>query len=135
MKSRDFSSWIWGDALALLHHAERLQRQILQFSQAPAHAWEPPVDIVESESAVLVIVALPGVCADDVVVKFDPEGITVSGLRPIPANYATRIHQLEIPYGQFQRRVRLPLHALEPDTPRLADGCLFLTLNKLREIP
>ncbi|MGK4924097.1 Hsp20/alpha crystallin family protein [Bordetella hinzii] len=135
MKSRDFSSWIWGDALALLHHAERLQRQVLQSAQAAAHAWEPPVDIIESDAAVLVIVALPGVGPGDVVVRFDPEGITVSGLRPIPAAYDTRIHQLEIPYGQFQRRIRLPLHALEPATPRLADGCLFLTLNKLREIP
>ncbi|AHV91939.1 Hsp20/alpha crystallin family protein [Bordetella holmesii] len=135
MKSRDFSSWIWGDALALMHHAERMQRQVLQSVQAAAHAWEPPVDIVESDSAVLVIVALPGVSADDVVVRFDPEGITVTGLRPIPTNYTHRIHQLEIPYGQFQRRIRLPLHALEPVTPRLADGCLFLTLNKLREIP
>ncbi|WP_230580926.1 hypothetical protein [Bordetella holmesii] len=84
MKSRDFSSWIWGDALALMHHAERMQRQVLQSVQAAAHAWEPPVDIVESDSAVLVIVALPGVSADDVVVRFDPEGITVTGLRPIP---------------------------------------------------
>lgn len=134
MKSRDFSSWIWGDALALLQHAERLQRQVLRSAQAN-HSWEPPVDIVESAGALQIIVALPGVAADDVVVRFDPEGITVSGLRPVPAAYDSRIHQLEIPYGQFQRRIRLPLHALEPTTPRLADGCLLLTLNKLREIP
>ncbi|AUL47748.1 heat-shock protein Hsp20 [Bordetella trematum] len=135
MKSRDFSSWIWGDALALLHQAERMQRQMLQSAQAASHAWEPPVDIIESASQLLVIVALPGVCADQVVVSFDPDGITVSGVRPIPAGYNAHIHRLEIPYGQFRRRIRLPLHTLEPDEPRLADGCLILTLNKLRETP
>ncbi|AZY52979.1 Hsp20/alpha crystallin family protein [Bordetella avium] len=135
MKSRDFSSWIWGDALALLHHAERLQRQVLRSTHPKAHAWEPPVDIVESTDAVQVIVALPGVRPDDVVVRFDPQGITVTGLRPVPAAHNTRIHQLEIPYGQFLRRINLPLHALEPGTPQLANGCLLLTLNKLREIP
>ncbi|BDC29180.1 Hsp20/alpha crystallin family protein [Bordetella bronchiseptica MBORD678] len=135
MRSRDFSSWIWGDALSLLQQADRLHRQLLRTGPAQAPCWEPPVDMIETESAVLIYVALPGVAAGDVAVRFDPDGISISGVRPLPALRNARIHGLEIPYGRFQRRIRLPLHALEPEAPTLADGCLTLTLKKLREAP
>jgi len=135
MRSRDFSSQLWGDALALLEQAERLHRRLLHAGPADAACWEPPVDVLETEHAVVVYVALPGVSASDVVVAFDPSGITVSGLRRLPAARTARIHRLEIPYGSFRRRIALPLHALEPQSSALADGCLVLTLNKLRELP
>ena len=135
MRSRDFSSWIWGDALSLLEHAERLHRQLLRAGPADAPHWEPPVDVIETAAAVLVYVALPGVPSDTLVVAFDPGGITVSGVRPMPCAANARIHRFEIPYGRFRRRIALPLHALEPASSTLADGCLVLTLNKLREAP
>ncbi|OZI42443.1 heat-shock protein Hsp20 [Bordetella genomosp. 5] len=134
MRSRDFSTWVWGDALALLQHAERMQRQLLRCTD-DAHCWEPAVDIIETDTDITVILAVPGVSSDNIVVRFDPDGITISGLRPFPAAYRSRIHRLEIPYGRFARRIRLSLHALEPVTPQLRDGCLILTLNKLREAP
>ncbi|MFJ1299378.1 Hsp20/alpha crystallin family protein [Pseudomonadota bacterium AL_CKDN230030165-1A_HGKHYDSX7] len=134
MRSRDFSTWVWGDALALLQHAERMQRQLLRCTE-DAHCWEPAVDIIETDTDITVILAVPGVSTDNIVVRFDPDGITISGLRPFPAAYRSRIHRLEIPYGRFTRRIGLSLHALEPVTPQLRDGCLILTLNKLREAP
>lgn len=135
MRSRDFSSMIWGDALALLEQAERMHRRLLHAGAAEAACWEPPVDVMETEASVVVHVALPGVPASAVVVAFDPGGITVSGVRRQPVGRAARIHRLEIPYGRFRRRIALPLHALEPESSSLADGCLVLTLNKLRELP
>ena len=135
MRSRDFSSMIWGDALALLEQAERMHRRLLHAGPTEAACWEPPVDVVETEASVTIHVALPGVAASDVVVGFDPGGVTVSGIRRQPAARAVRIHRLEIPYGRFRRRIALPLHALEPESTRLADGCLVLTLNKSRELP
>jgi HSP20 family molecular chaperone IbpA len=87
---------------------------------------------VESEGAVIVYVALPGVPAEAVVVGFDPGGISVSGLRAFPAGGAARIHQIEIPYGRFHRRIPLPMHALEPAAQKLVDGCLLLTFSKAK---
>lgn len=133
MRSRDFSSWIWGDALSLLENARRLQRDVLRAGSTDAPHWEPPVDVIETASAVLVYVALPGVPADTLVVAFDPGGITVTGVRPMPCAANARIHRFEIPYGRFRRRIALPLHALAPESSELANGCLILTLNKLRE--
>ena len=65
MTSRDFSNWMWGEALSMIERAERLQRQFFQHTAA---AWEPPVDIMESPEDVRVQVALPGVPADAIAV-------------------------------------------------------------------
>lgn len=131
MRSRDLSTWMWGDALSMLEQAERLHRQFCRTSVPAPRCWEPPVDVVETADSVIVHVALPGVAADGIVVGFDPDGITVSGVRRFPASRAARIHRVEIPYGRFERRIPLPLHALEPTKPTLAEGCLVITLNKV----
>jgi HSP20 family molecular chaperone IbpA len=134
MRSRDLSSWMWGDALSMLDQAERLQRQFFQACAADPQRWEPPIDVIETVDAVIVHVALPGVPSDAITVTFEPGGVTVAGLRRLPASRAAHIHRVEIPYGRFQRRIALPLHALEPETPQMADGCLVLTFAK-KETP
>ena len=135
MRSRDLSSWMLGDALSLLEQAERLHRQFFRAGPADAQCWEPPVDVVESEDAVIVHVALPGVPATALVVSFEPGGITVSGVRGFPGTRAARIHRIEIPYGRFERRIPLSLGTLEPAARELADGCLILTFSKVKETP
>jgi HSP20 family molecular chaperone IbpA len=132
MRSRDLSSWMWGDALSLLEQADRLHRQFCRTGAAAAPCWEPPVDVVETEDALIVHVALPGVPAAGIAVGFDPGGITVSAVRGFPAQRAARIHRIEIPYGRFERRIALPMHMLELAARDLADGCLVLTFGKLK---
>jgi len=135
MRSRDLSSWMWGDALSMLEQAERLQRQFFKACAADPQRWEPPIDVIETADAVIVHVALPGVPAAAVTVGFEAGGITVAGVRRLPATQAAHIHRVEIPYGRFERRIALPLHALEPEPPVMADGCLVLTLVKRKETP
>ena len=135
MRSRDLSSWVWGDALSLLEQAQRLQRQFFLAGTADIPCWEPAVDVVEGEDAVIVYVALPGVPAEAIVVRLEATGVTVSGVRGLPARRAARIHRIEIPYGRFERHIPLPLHALEAPARELVDGCLLLTFSKVREVP
>lgn len=132
MTSRDFSNWMWGEALSMIERAERLQRQF--FHHAPA-AWEPPVDIMESAEHVRVQVALPGVPADAITVALDPSGLRVSAMRAFPCRDDTmNVHRLEIPYGRFERHIGLPL--ADPYVPlelvdrQLADGVLTLVFRK-----
>src|SRR5882672_684077 len=107
MSSRHFSGWMWSEALSMLERAERLHRHFFTHAEA---AWEPPVDIVESPEALAVQIALPGVAADSIAVTVEPDGITLSALRPFPCrDVASRVHRIEIPYGRFQRRIGLPL--------------------------
>ncbi|ARP87242.1 Hsp20/alpha crystallin family protein [Bordetella genomosp. 9] len=135
MRSRDLTPWMWNDALSMLEQAERLHRQFFRACAADPNCWEPPIDVVETADAVIVHVALPGVPASAVAVRYDHDGVTVSGMRRLPASRAARIHRVEIPYGRFERRIVLPLAALEPSTPEMSDGCLVLTLRKRKETP
>jgi len=132
MSSRHFSGWMWSEALSMLERAERLHRHFFTHAEA---AWEPPVDIVESPEALAVQIALPGVAADSIAVTVEPDGITLSALRPFPCrDVASRVHRIEIPYGRFQRRIGLPLAdpyaPLELAEKSLADGVLTLTFRK-----
>lgn len=112
---------MWGEALALLDRAERLQRQFFP------EAWEPPVDVIETASALRVQVALPGVAPEAIAVGIEPAAITVSAIRAFPAcERGARIHRLEIPYGRFARRIALPMHALELVHKNYANGVLSL---------
>ncbi len=121
-----------GEALSLLEQADRLQRQFFRLASAEGQVWEPPIDIVETADSLIVHVALPGVTADSITIGMEADAVTVSALRPFAAAApgAARIHRVEIPYGRFQRRVELPMHALQFSGETLAGGCLTLTFAK-----
>ena len=130
MRSRDVSTWMWSEALSLLEQADRLQRQFFRPASA-AQAWEPPADVIETPQGLEVHIALPGVAAGSIIVELEPAAIAVSASRPFPAcEGAARIHALEIPYGRFERRIRLPMHALELTGKKWQDGCLTLTFAR-----
>ncbi|MGH8737711.1 MAG: Hsp20/alpha crystallin family protein [Burkholderiales bacterium] len=126
---------MWGEALALLEQAERLQRQFFRVGpSAAARSWEAPVDLVESTDALRAHVALPGVDAESVAIGIEQDAVTVSALRAFPAcEGGARIHRLEIPYGRFERRIALPMHALELTGRSFANGLLTLTFAKRKE--
>lgn len=134
MRVRDPTFWMWSEALELLERADRLHRQFCQLAPTSHDypTWEPPVDMFETEGQFVVVVALPGVSADQLSVEFNVGTIIVRGVRRQPALAGRgRIHQMELPYGHFERRIDLPNLQLQLDQHILADGCLTLTLNKL----
>ena len=94
----------------MLARAERMHRQFFppSGSRSPV-AWEPPVDVLETERAVLVLVALPGVDFNEVKAVINQGELLISGCRTYPEEMQTAIiHRLELPQGRFERRVRLP---------------------------
>jgi HSP20 family molecular chaperone IbpA len=99
---------------------------------APVHdlSWEPPVDITETNSDILITVALPGVDRDAVAVTVDDDGISVVGLRPHMIPPGGIVHRLEIPYGKFERRIAFPAGRLRLGHSELANGCLMLKFSK-----
>lgn len=137
MTSRDLSRLMWSEALTLLEQADRLHRQFCRPAAAQAPTWEPPADVIETEDAISVHVALPGAVAESVVVELQPGAITISARRLFPLGASdgqlARIHALEIPYGRFERRIGLPTQALLLTGRKLRDGCLTLTFSKKKE--
>jgi HSP20 family molecular chaperone IbpA len=125
--------WMWSEACEMLARAERLHREMFRPGRAgsPAPCWEPPVDMIETERAVLVLVALPGVDPDRVEAAIDGGDLIVAGLRVLPAELRTAvIHRLELPQGRFERRVRLPAGRYSAVSREAACGCIVITLEK-----
>lgn len=118
----------------MLARAERLHHEFfrLRGSIAQLPAWEPPVDILETEREVLVLVALPGVDPDRVESRIDEAYLVVAGTRLLPRELQTAtIHRLELPQGRFERRVPLPAGRYTGVRQSAANGCLLITLQKL----
>ena len=125
---------MWLQACDLIEQSERLHRQFFQLttSQRDLASWQPPVDVFEDEREIVIVVAMPGVTAERVEVILEQGSLLVRGMRPIPlTGPRQRVHQLEIPYGAFERRIMLSQAPLELDAPELIQGCLFLRLRKL----
>ena len=60
--------------------------------------------------------------------------LVVRAERSLPfASSPRAVRRLEIPYGYFERRIRLPGARLEAGTRELRDGCLILRLRKVAE--
>ncbi|MBA2490341.1 MAG: Hsp20/alpha crystallin family protein [Gammaproteobacteria bacterium] len=130
MKDSEISGWMWAEACQLIDQADRLQRQFFRVgvrNQAPA--WEPPTDIFETDEEVSICIALPGVAPDQVQVTLESDVLSVSGVR-LSSPPSALIHRLEIPYGRFERRMRLPLRELKLAQSVFENGLLSLTLHK-----
>jgi HSP20 family molecular chaperone IbpA len=126
--------WMWSEACEMLARAERLQNAFFRPARSAARlpAWEPPVDVLETEHEVLVLMALPGVDAERVEAGIDESDLVVAGSRELPAALSTAIiHRLELPQGRFERRVRLPAGRYTGVQRSTVNGCLLITLQKV----
>ncbi len=120
---------LWSTALARLAQTERLHRDAFR---PTASGWEPPVDVLETEDGLLIVVALPGVTRDDMEIVIGHGELHVRGTRRWPGvRRPARVHRLELPHGRFERRLPLPPGAYQLAGQDHEDGCLLLTLRRL----
>ena len=127
------NDWMWSEACEMLARAERMHREFFRPIRTAARmpAWEPPVDVLETDREVLVFFALPGVDPDRVEAAIEDGTLVVAGLRVLPPELQTAtIHRLELPQGRFEKRVRLPAGRYVNVRRSMANGCLLITLEK-----
>jgi HSP20 family molecular chaperone IbpA len=92
--------------------------------------------VFESERDLLIVVALPGVDAQDIEISSQAGVLLVAGVRRLPAAVrGTEIVRLEIPQGRFERRIRLPAARWELNRSSLVNGCLVINLTKPMRSP
>ena len=124
--------------MALLPPVQREKAALLAVQLLPRSkeaaipiAWEPPLDMIETEQEVLVLIALPGVNPQQVEAVLDGNDLVVAGARVLPIELRTAIiHRLELPQGRFERRVRLPAGRYSAVRRSVSNGCLVFALDK-----
>jgi HSP20 family protein len=130
MSTKDPINWMLSNAIETLARAERLHQQFLNLRPTNEPSWEPPIDVLETEREVLILIALPGVDPNEVVAVIDKGMLVVSGHRVLPAELRNaRILRLELPQGRFERRIPLPLGRYTISR-FAANGCVGLRLTK-----
>ena len=141
MASGDWDSGMWQRAGDLLQQVERIHRNFLQIaagvqyrsSHGRSPAWEPPVNVVETDESLWVISALPGVVADRMNVRLEGRELLIAGERPLPKCCNDgELKIWEIPLGRFERRLTLidGREALAVGEVSLQDGLLIIELRK-----
>jgi HSP20 family molecular chaperone IbpA len=130
----DASDWMLSEAIDALARAERMRGHLFRIRASAGSReprWEPPVDVLETETAILVLVALPGVDAEAVEAVIEDGVLRVAGRRTLPPELRDAvIHRLELPQGRFERRIPLPPGRYSV-TRFSANGCIVFTLEKL----
>jgi len=99
--------------------------------------WTPAVDVVETDSEVIVRAELPGVKEDELQLTLSGNQLTLAGKRAEPSEpESAETHRREINYGEFRRTLRLP-EGLNPDQAQaaLSSGMLMLRISKSRPQP
>jgi HSP20 family protein len=94
--------------------------------------WEPPVDIYETDDALVLQVELPGVSKDAVTIELHEHTLRLSGERTRePAVTGRQYQREEGRYGAFQRAFRMPTSVDEAKIQATyQNGILALRLPK-----
>lgn len=130
----------WSPARDLLAIREDMDRLFREFFGRPEGeegtwlpgTWTPPVDIHETEDALVLKAELPGVSKDDINVELKDSRLTLRGQRQRETEVKEeQYHRRERAYGSFQRTFMLPT-SVDPEkvTASYKDGILELRLPK-----
>jgi HSP20 family protein len=137
---RDEDEWL--DQIS--KEMQRLAGEMSSAGLKPARSkgWSPRIDLVETESHVVLKVELAGVRADKVSVHYSAtkHTLTIKGCRndtPVFPNEQQSVHQLEIDYGEFWREIQLPdvMVKVEDVKASFRIGMLLLAIPKSSEAP
>jgi HSP20 family protein len=133
MNRGDPRDWMWSEALQMLAQAERVHQQVFKPHVSARHRvnWEPPVDVLETDEAVLIFAALPGVDPEKVEAAIEGGALVLAGERLLPGELKRAvIHRLELPQGRFERRIALPAGRYGAVHSLSVNGCLVIRLDK-----
>jgi HSP20 family protein len=97
--------------------------------------WQPPTDIYETDSDIVIKMSIPGIKTSQVAVEVNGNAVTVCGVRKGPdPGTVLKYHQLEIRNGYFERRLVIHI-PFDPDNMRAEyrDGFAFIYVPKAHQ--
>ena len=123
----------------------RLQGELNRiFSEAIAAAkqdlaasdWQPPIDVVETDGAIVLLAEVPGVTGSELRVEVRGTLVTLAGVKThhVAKGGQVRFHCMETGRGRFSRQVRL-LQPVDGSRGRatLAQGLLTVEFPKVAD--
>ncbi len=93
----------WGMNWDTLHDLVALRERATRRPSEPDAAWTPSVDLLETDTAFLLVVELPGLAADEFQVSAVADGLVLTGERRNTTPAAQRYLRLERGHGRFSR--------------------------------
>ncbi len=114
------------------HISEDLQDPITETSRwriiSRPHAWRPPTDVYETDSAIIIRVEVAGMRESDFTISLVERNLTIRGIRQ-DTSERRAYHQLEIAFGEFNSEVELPYTIISDKVEAVyRDGFLRITL-------
>ena len=104
-------------------------------TEVSTRSWAPPVDIYETEDAIVLKAELPGMDPKDVEVRVEDNTLYLKGERNFEKDVKEQnYHRVERSYGTFTRTFSLP-NSVDADkvAANYKDGVLTLTMPKKEE--
>jgi len=104
-------------------------------TELSTRSWAPPVDIYETEDAIVLKAELPGVDPKEVEVRVEDNTLYLKGERKFEKEVKEQnYHRVERSYGSFARSFSLP-NSISTDKVKaeFKDGLLTLTMPKREE--
>ena len=125
---RNASDVMWAEAVSALARIDRLNRDF--FRPEPA-GWEPPVDVLEAQNELVIMMALPGVHVGEVEIVLHEDSIAIVGVRRLPPFLQrARVLRMELPHGRFERRLAIPPGRYEITRREIEAGLLVIGLRR-----
>ena len=104
--------------------------------EVPRGGWSPPVDILEKENEVVLLVDLPEMIQSEIDIKVEENTLIIQGERKFIKETSEETYiQIERPYGTFRRTFTIP-RAIDQEKIKASykDGVLRVILPKKEEI-
>ncbi len=104
-------------------------------TEVSTRSWAPPVDIYETEDAIVLKAELPGIDPKDVEVRVEDNTLYLKGERKYEKEIKEQnYHRVERSYGSFARSFSLP-NSIDAEKVKAEykDGLLTLTMPKREE--
>lgn len=120
---------------------EMAQHLSRSFSPRSGAGFAPPMDLYETPEEIVILLEMAGMRSEEIQVILDRDVLKISGVRSNPVcDPRRKVHQMEIDFGAFQRRVRIRVPVREEAIQAVyRDGFLMIRIPKgpelSREVP
>ena len=136
----DFRSNLLQNGLSLLEGNlnNSFSEQLSDFlSDQNLQIWKPQIDMIETDSNIIIISSVPGIDENDIDVDFFNNCIVIKGERKcLSLQEEILKRKQEIYYGSFERKILIPFSVTSDQSVsiKMENGFLIININKKMEL-